>query len=98
MCIIKLKKSTSERFFLIVMFALVATYFYGQEKNKIFPLFVIQAGYNLGESKWFVCYGAPDNTPFKIVNNKTERTVLKAKCSTMEVGFTEFNPVTNGEE
>jgi hypothetical protein len=66
-----------------------------QEK---YPPFVNQAGYNLGESKRFVCYGAPDNTPFKIVNTKTSQTVFEGKMLNNQGWFTEFNPVTAGDE
>jgi hypothetical protein len=62
------------------------------------PPFVNQAGYNLGESKRFVCYGAPDNTPFKIVNTKTSQTVFEGKTLNQQGWFTEFNPVTAGDE
>lgn len=62
------------------------------------PPFVNQAGYNLGESKRFVCYGAPDNTSFKIVNTKTGQTVFEGKTLNQQGWFTEFNPVTAGDE
>lgn len=62
------------------------------------PPFVNQAGYNLGESKRFVCYGAPDNTSFKIVNTKTSQTVFGGKTLNQQGWFTEFNPVTAGDE
>jgi hypothetical protein len=62
------------------------------------PPFVNQAGYNLGESKRFVCYGAPDNTSFKIVNTKTDQTVFEGKTLNQQGWFTEFNPVTAGDE
>lgn len=66
--------------------------------QDIFKPFVNQAGYNLGESKRFVCYGAPDNTPFKIVNSKTSQTVFEGKMLNNQGWFTEFNPVTAGDE
>lgn len=62
------------------------------------PPFVNQTGYNLGESKRFVCYGAPDNTSFKIVNTKTSQTVFEGKTLNQQGWFTEFNPVTAGDE
>jgi hypothetical protein len=72
----------------------------GQTPNETqkYPPFVNQAGYNLGESKRFVCYGAPDNTPFKIVITKTSQTVFEGKMLNNQGWFTEFNPVTAGDE
>lgn len=64
----------------------------------VYPPFVNQAGYNLGESKRFVCYGAPDNTVFKIVNTKTTQTVFEGKTLNQQGWFSEFNPVTAGDE
>jgi hypothetical protein len=69
-----------------------------QEAAPVYPPFVNQAGYNLGESKRFVCYGAPDNTPFKIVNTKTSQPVFEGKILNNQGWFTEFNPVTAGVE
>jgi hypothetical protein len=63
-----------------------------------YPPFVNQAGYNLGESKRFVCYGAPDKTPFKIVNTATNQTVFEGFMLNNEGWFSEFNPVTAGDE
>ena len=66
--------------------------------QPIYKPFVNQAGYNLGESKRFVCYGAPDNTPFKIVNTKTLQPVFEGKMVNNQGYFTELNPVTAGDE
>ncbi len=60
--------------------------------------FVNQAGYNLGEAKRFVCYGAPDNTPFKIILAKTDQIVFGGKILNSQGYFTEFNPVSAGDE
>lgn len=60
--------------------------------------FVNQAGYNLGESKRFVCYGAPDGTSFKIINNQRGQIVYSGKVLNNQGWFTEFNPVTAGDE
>ena len=67
------------------------------EPEKI-PPFVNQSGYNIGESKRFVCYGAPDNTSFKIINAKTFQTLFEGKILNRQGWFTEFNPVTAGDE
>ncbi len=64
---------------------------------KLSP-FVNQAGYNLGESKRFVCYSAPDHTPFKIVNSKTNQIVFEGKTLNQQGWFTGLNPVTDGDE
>jgi hypothetical protein len=66
-----------------------------QEK---YPPFVNQAGYNLGESKRFVCYGVPDNTPFKIVNKRNNQTDFEGKTLNQQGWFTEFNPVSSVDE
>jgi hypothetical protein len=62
------------------------------------PPYVNQAGYNLGESKRFVCYGAQNNTPFKIINPKTNQVVFEGKMLNNEGWFTEFNPTSAGIE
>ncbi|MCC5928654.1 MAG: hypothetical protein JJU28_05355 [Cyclobacteriaceae bacterium] len=66
-----------------------------QEK---YPPFVNQAGYNLYESKRFVCYGAPDNKPFSIINTKNNELVFEGKILNNQGWFSEFNPVTAGDE
>ena len=53
---------------------------------------VNQAGYNLGESKRFVCYGVADGTPFKIVNQSTKKTEYEGKLLFGQGWFTNFNP------
>ena len=68
------------------------------EAAPVYKPFVNQTGYNLGESKRFVCYGSPDNTPFKIVNAKTNKTVFEGKMMNNQGWFSEFNPVTAGDE
>jgi len=67
-------------------------------KDVIYRPFVNQAGYNLGECKRFVCYGAPDNTPFKIVNTKTNQKVFEGNILNNQGWFSELNPVTEGDE
>ncbi|HPT32519.1 MAG TPA: hypothetical protein PLW67_11795 [Prolixibacteraceae bacterium] len=66
-----------------------------QEK---YPPFVNQAGYNLGEAKRFVGYGVPDNTTFRIINTRTSQPVFEGKMLNQQGWFTEFNPVTAGDE
>jgi hypothetical protein len=69
-----------------------------QVSQEKYPPFVNQAGYNLYESKRFVCFGAPDNTPFKIVSTSTNQTVFSGKILQYQGWFTEFNPVSSGDE
>lgn len=73
---------------------------WGQTPNnqEKYPPFVNQAGYNLGESKRFVCYGASNNAPFSIVNTKTNQVVFSGKILNNQGWFSEFNPVTAGDE
>lgn len=52
--------------------------------------FVNQAGYNLGERKRFVCPGAPDGAPFRIVSGG--KTVFSGKIGGNAGDFTAFNP------
>jgi hypothetical protein len=68
------------------------------QENVIYKPFVNQAGYNLGESKRFVCYGAPDNTHFKIIDTKTQQTVFEGRMLNNQGWFSGFNPVTSGDE
>jgi len=65
--------------------------------SQYLPL-VNQAGYNLNESKRFVCYGVPDETPFIIHDIQSGRVVFEGKILNNQGWFTEFNPVTAGHE
>lgn len=85
-------------FLMILTFALKLN---GQEptNQKItYPPFVNQAGYNTGESKRFVCYGAPDNTPFVIVNTNTSQTLFAGKILNNQGWFSELNPISTGDQ
>ena len=99
--ILKLKPIAFRRYCLITLATFFAIQSYGQEEaatSKTYRPYVNQAGYNIGESKRFVCYGAPDKTPFKIVNITTNQTVFEGSILNNEGWFTAFNPVTNGNE
>jgi hypothetical protein len=61
------------------------------------PVLVNQAGYNLGESKRFVCEGANDGTQFKIINIATNETVFEGTILNQQGWFTSFNPVSKDE-
>ncbi len=67
-------------------------------KEKKYPPFVNQLGYNLGESKRFVCYGAKDDTPFRIINTATSKAVFEGTMLNFEGWFSEFDPVSAGDQ
>ncbi len=64
---------------------------------KNYQPLVNQAGYNLNEAKRFVCFGAPDNTPFKIINIRTGQTEYEGRMLYGQGWFTDFNPRTTDE-
>lgn len=64
-----------------------------QQFDKYYPL-VNQAGYNLNEPKRFVCYGAPDDTPFYLINQRTGKVEYEGKMIFSQGWFSDFNPVT----
>lgn len=64
--------------------------------DKTWPL-VNQAGYNLGESKRFVCYGTADGTPFFVKNCRTGKVEFEGKMVFDQGWFTDFNPQTTDE-
>jgi len=86
--------------FLYLSFLLIVWQSVGQTavKDAVYKPFVNQAGYNLGESKRFVCYGAPDNTVFKIVNIQTSQTVFEGKVLDQQGWSTGFNPISSTDE
>ncbi|HQS55509.1 MAG: hypothetical protein B7Y15_09830 [Bacteroidetes bacterium 24-39-8] len=63
-----------------------------KDSKPIYKPFVNQAGYNLGETKRFVCYGAANNTVFKILNTRTNQEVFQGNILNNEGWFTSFNP------
>ena len=67
-----------------------------QQFNKYYPL-VNQTGYNLNEPKRFVCYGAPDDTPFYLINQRTGKVEYEGKMIFSQGWFSDFNPVTQDE-
>lgn len=66
-------------------------------QNTITTPLVNQAGYNLNESKRFVCYGAADGTPFYVINTKTGKTEYTGSMIFNQGWFTDFNPKTTDE-
>ena len=81
------------RVFFILLTCCITT-FAQQEKA---PVLVNQAGYNLGESKRFVCVGAKDGAKFKIINTATNQVVFEGEILNQEGWFTRFNPVSKDE-
>ena len=67
-------------------------------ERKIYPPLVNQAGYNLGESKRFVCYGAEDGTPFRILDTKNSEVVFEGEMLNYEGWFSAFDPVGSPSE
>lgn len=67
-----------------------------QQFDKYYPL-VNQTGYNLNEPKRFVCYGAPDDTPFYLINQRTGKVEYDGKMIFSQGWFSDFNPVTQDE-
>ncbi len=63
------------------------------QTTKSIPI-VNQAGYNLGEAKRFVCYGAPDGTNFEVLpaGQARAKAVYKGKIQNFAGDFTDFNP------
>lgn len=60
------------------------------EKSSI-PI-VNQAGYNLGEAKRFVSYGAPDGTGFEVLSKNRDRIEFRGTIQGYAGDFTAFDP------
>ncbi|MDO6518760.1 cellulase N-terminal Ig-like domain-containing protein [Zobellia uliginosa] len=87
----------------ILLAALLCASTYGSAQEstpdpKKFEPYVNQLGYNMGESKRFVCYGAEDDTPFQIINARTSKTVFEGKILNNEGWFSGFNPTGSNDE
>jgi len=91
---------TYYKFFFTFLILFNTSFIMGQTANKEdkFPPFVNQGGYNIGESKRFVCYGATNGTAFSIVNINTAQKVFEGKILNFEGWFTELNLPTAGNE
>nr|WP_289039881.1 cellulase N-terminal Ig-like domain-containing protein [uncultured Zobellia sp.] len=87
----------------IVLAILLCTLAYGSaqettlETRKYEP-YVNQLGYNLGESKRFVCYGAENGTPFQLINTATSKVVFEGEMLNNEGWFSGFNPTGSNVE
>ncbi len=53
---------------------------------------VNQAGYNRGEAKRFVCYQAPDGTPFQLIRLSDKAVVYAGTLSNRAGDFSNFDP------
>ena len=85
--------------FALVFILILSTNLFAQheDKNPNFPPYVNQLGYNLGESKRFVCYGANENLPFIIRNTTTNKVVYEGIILNYEGWFSDFNPESSDE-
>lgn len=89
------------KFYFLVILSVFTFNLLGQgaeDSPTIYPPYVNQLGYNLEESKRFVCYGATDNTPFQIINTRTSKVAYEGLMLNQEGWFTSFNPITAGDE
>jgi hypothetical protein len=84
--------------FIILVMCSCSSLYTQEKKTPAYPPYVNQLGYNIGESKRFVCYGARDNTPFKIINTSSNEVVYNGSVLNYEGWFTDCNPVTSGNE
>ena len=83
-------KFTTMKVYFILIFSALTLNLFGQvaeSQSTIYPPFVNQLGYNLGESKRFVCYGAQDNAPFKIINTSNDKVVYEGRMLNQEHPF-----------
>ena len=86
--------------FLILIFSISIIEIFAQSEAQkiIYSPYVNQLGYNIGESKRFVCYGADDNAPFRIINTKDSQVVFEGKILNYEGWFSNFNPIAADDE
>nr|WP_289062283.1 cellulase N-terminal Ig-like domain-containing protein [uncultured Zobellia sp.] len=87
----------------IVLAILICTLAYGSAQEttldtRKFEPYVNQLGYNLGESKRFVCYGAENGTPFQLINTATSKVVFEGEMLNNEGWFSGFNPTGSNVE
>lgn len=67
-------------------------------ETPLYPPLVNQAGYNLGETKRFVIYGAEDGTKFTIRNTNTNRNEYSGETLGFQGWFSDFNPQGSMDE
>jgi len=83
-----------KHFIFISLFICTVLSGYGQEIIDTKCPLVNQAGYNLGESKHFVCYGVSSaiGEEFNVVNTRTNKVEYTGTALGGEGWFTDFNP------
>ncbi|WP_097125815.1 cellulase N-terminal Ig-like domain-containing protein [Spirosoma fluviale] len=62
------------------------------QTNPLAVPLVNQAGYNRGEAKRFVCYEAPDGSPFQLIRQSDKAIVFNGKIMNRAGDFSSFNP------
>ncbi|WP_297089723.1 hypothetical protein [uncultured Draconibacterium sp.] len=85
-------------FVFIFIFMVFVSSAVAQNKKDVYSPYVNQLGYNLKESKRFVCYGAENNTPFRILNNTTKKVEFEGEVLNFQGWFSAFNPISENEE
>lgn len=73
----------------------------GQENTNsktLYIPYVNQLGYNLGESKRFVCFGVEDGTLFQIIDKESLKTVFEGEMLNNEGWFSDFDPIGQNRE
>ncbi|AUP79710.1 hypothetical protein [Flavivirga eckloniae] len=85
--------------FLILVYILSTSLIFAQfeDEEPNYPPYVNQLGYNLNESKRFVCYGANEDLPFVIRNTRTKEIEYKGTILNYEGWFSDFNPISTDE-
>lgn len=69
-----------------------------KDSSNVYKPFVNQAGYNTGEVKRFVCYGAADGTVFTLINKTKDSVVFTGKILDNQGWFSEYNPIASQDE
>ncbi len=83
--------------YLLVSLSTLAGFAQEEDKPSVYRPYVNQMGYNLGESKRFVCYGAKENLPFAIRNVRSGEVEFEGNMLNYEGWFSEFNPTSTDE-
>lgn len=88
-----------KRLVFILLVSFLGLLSFAQKKTSpVYPPYVNQLGYNTGETKRFVCYGAADNAPFKIIDTVTNEVVYAGKILNYQGWFSDFNPQSSVNE
>ena len=79
------------------LFIVTAVFAQITQAPPIYPPFVNQAGYNLGEVKRFVDFGAPDGTSFQVLSAESNQPVFEGIILNQQGYFTAFNPPSSSD-